>query len=285
MKQQSKQQRLGRGLGALINMDIDLEASTSPSGIEEVDIMLLDPNKDQARKEFDEEKINELAASIKEHGVIQPVIVRQSGDRYTIIAGERRWRAAGKAGLKSIPVIVKELDDRELMEISLIENLQRVDLNPIEEASGIRMLMDEYSLTQEQVSKRIGKSRPAIANALRLLSLCEDVIKMVSDGALSAGHARCLVPLSQEMALELAQKAVKEQLSVRELERLAQLAQQPQQKERKVAERDVELDKFESELRARFGTKVSIKGDMRRGSIVINYYDREGLERIYDSLS
>ena len=190
-----RQQRLGKGLGALISDEDINTSSASMSGVREVDVNEIDPNVDQPRKHFDTEALEGLAQSIKTYGIVQPLIVRRVGDRYSIIAGERRYRAARMAGLKTVPVVVKEYSDAELMEVSLVENLQREDLNPIEEAQAMQMLMSEHNLTQEELSARLGKSRSAVANTLRLLTLPESVRALVESGELSSGHARCLVAL------------------------------------------------------------------------------------------
>ena len=228
----AKQSGLGKGLGALLNDD-PLEITTlnedaialqSVKGqILELDIGLVDTYEDQPRKSFDEEKLNELAKSIEVHGIVQPIIVRKHGDRYMIIAGERRYRAARIARLKTIPSIVKEIDSREQMEISLIENLQRENLNPLEEAAAIRLLMTEYELNQEAVAERIGKSRPAVANILRLLQLPEPVRVLIFEGKISSGHAKCLGRLpSDDDKVFIATKAADEGMSVRETEEFVQ---------------------------------------------------------------
>ena len=209
---------LGRGLDALLG---DYTQPT-PEGVQELDIHLIDTNAGQPRKDFDQEKLQELADSIRQHGVVQPILLRQNGERYVIVAGERRFRAARLAGLEKVPAIVKDLDEAQVMEVALIENLQREDLNPIEEAAAIRFLMQQHDLTQEEVSKRLSKSRPAIANSLRLLTLPEPVQAYLRNGKLQAGHARALAGLQDpEAQAVLADKIVGEGLSVRAAESLA----------------------------------------------------------------
>lgn len=217
---------LGRGLGALLGEESKQELNASPaeqkSTVHEVDILKLDRYLDQPRKTFDDEKLNELSESIKTHGIIQPIVVREKGGRFMIIAGERRFRAARKAGLKTVPIVIKDIDDDELLEIALIENIQREDLNAIEQAEAINQLMQEHEMTQEKVAERIGKSRSAVANSLRLLTLDKEVMQAVRTGELSAGHARTLVVLPKEKQRELCKKAIKEGLSVRAMESLVE---------------------------------------------------------------
>ena len=224
---------LGRGLGALLGDDKPQiispvqNASTDENSVCELKLVDIEPNRDQPRKEFDEEKLSELAESIRQHGVISPIIVKRSANGfYGIIAGERRWRAAKKAGLKTIPAIIKELSEIEVSEIALIENLQRQDLNPVEEALGYKRLMDEYSLTQEQIAEKMSKSRSSVANALRLLNLADDVLEMIKNGKISFGHAKLILSLSDKnKQSELAKIIADEDLSVRATEQL--LKQKP----------------------------------------------------------
>lgn len=274
---------LGRGLDALLG---DFSA-TPPAGVTEVDIRLLDINKSQPRKDFDEAKLTELCESIKLHGLMQPILVRQTGERYSIVAGERRYRAARMAGLDTIPVIVKEVAPEEVMELALIENLQREDLNPIEEASAIRFLMQQHDLTQEEVSKRLSKSRPAIANTLRLLMLPESVQQLLREGKLTSGHARALAGLKDEKLQEkLAQETVEKDHSVRELEALVQKLQQDKLKAQKEPKRlPNELYRAQESFQSRLGTKVQISGSESRGRITIEYYSREDLQHIYDIIN
>ena len=278
-----KQQRLGKGLGALIG-DAPQNTETH-AGLQEVDVNLIDPNTAQPRKHFDNEKLSELAQSIKTYGIVQPIIVQQNGERYTIIAGERRYRAARIAGLKEVPVVVKEMSQAELMEVSLVENLQREDLNPIEEAQAMRLLMDEYKLTQDELSSRLGKSRSAVANTLRLLSLPDSVSALVISGALSSGHARCLVPLpSDEQKLRIAELIVAKGLSVRETEALIKAQSMPAKSEKKSAKIDPEIQAAERSLTDALGTRVQINGDAKSGKITLAYYNQDQLQALFDFL-
>lgn len=273
---------LGRGLDALLG---DYTQPT-PEGVQQVDIRRIDTNAGQPRKDFDQEKLQELADSIRQHGVVQPILLRQNGERYVIVAGERRFRAARLAGLDQVPAIVKDLDETQVMEVALIENLQREDLNPIEEAAAIRFLMQQHDLTQEEVSKRLSKSRPAIANSLRLLSLPEPVQAYLRNGKLQAGHARALAGLQDpEAQAVLADKIVGEGLSVRAAESLArEQGQKPPRQKKEPPATDPDLAAAEASLREWLGTKVSIQGSSQRGRIVIEYYNAELLQGIYDLL-
>ena len=254
--------------------------------VTELDIADVYPNPDQPRKAFDQTALNELADSIKRHGVIMPFVVNKHGDRYMIIAGERRYRASKIAGKDKIPAIVKNYTEREIKEVSLIENLQREDLNPIEAANAMRQLMDEYNLTQEELSERIGKSRSAIANTLRLLSLSPEVIKLISDNKLSAGHARALITLPQAEQEIMARKVVLDGISVRDVERAVRdYFNPPEEKPVKPKEpMSVELKDMISRMQRDFGTKVSAIGNDRKGRIYIDYYTRDDLDRICDIL-
>lgn len=258
----------------------------TPEGVQELDIHLIDTNAGQPRKDFDQEKLQELADSIRQHGVVQPILLRQNGERYVIVAGERRFRAARLAGLEKVPAIVKDLDEAQVMEVALIENLQREDLNPIEEAAAIRFLMQQHDLTQEEVSKRLSKSRPAIANSLRLLTLPEPVQAYLRNGKLQAGHARALAGLQDpEAQAMLADKIVGEGLSVRAAESLArEQGQKPPRQKKEPPATDPDLAAAEASLREWLGTKVSIQGNSQRGRIVIEYYNAELLQGIYDLL-
>lgn len=273
---------LGRGLDALLG---DYTQPT-PEGVQQVDIRRIDTNAGQPRKDFDQEKLQELADSIRQHGVVQPIILRQKGERYVIVAGERRFRAARLAGLEKVSAIVKDLDEAQVMEVALIENLQREDLNPIEEAAAIRFLMQQHDLTQEEVSKRLSKSRPAIANSLRLLTLPEPVQAYLRNGKLQAGHARALAGLQDpEAQAVLADKIVGEGLSVRAAESLArEQGQKPPRQKKEPPATDPDLAAAEASLREWLGTKVSIQGSSQRGRIVIEYYNAELLQGIYDLL-
>jgi len=275
---------LGRGLDALISSADTLD--NARDSVLEVKINDVEPNAEQPRKVFDQEKLQALAESIKEHGVVQPIIVRQDGNRYVIVAGERRWRAAKLAGLKTIPVVIKELSSKQVMEIALIENLQREDLNPIEEAEAYQKLMDEYSMTQEEVAKLVGKSRAAIANSVRLLSLAKEIQEMLVDGRLTSGHARTLVtiedPIKQK---ELAEIIAKKGLNVREAERLAaQESKRSSVKKVRTRKEDLEMTQLVEDLRTLFGTKIDLHHGKDRGKIVIEYYSKEEFDRIIDLL-
>lgn len=265
---------LGRGLEALI------EANESDEGtVQEVKINDIEPNSGQPRKTFNQEKLEELAESIKAHGIIQPLVVRKRNGKFEIVAGERRWRAARIAGLSKVPIVVKEVTDKELMEVALVENLQREDLNPIEEAYGYETLLKGYALTQEEVSKAVGKSRSAIANTLRLLTLDEKVKKLVEKGELSAGHARAIVVIKdKEQQLEIAKKIIQNDLSVRETEKLLKLIESKKKIKRKAV--DPVYLALEDELKEILGTKVRITNSKNKGRVEIEYYSNDDLERI-----
>ena len=276
---------LGKGLGALLGESAMQTASQQSPLL--LPLQKIEPNRLQPRKNFDEEELSSLADSIRQHGVIQPLTVRllDSG-YYQIITGERRWRAARMAGLREVPVVVIEADDKKAMELALIENLQRADLSPIEEARGYQQLIGDYGLTQEQVADRVSKSRPAVANAMRLLSLSEELLSMVEDGRLTAGHARALLTLKDErQQLAVAQKIVNLQLSVRQTEamckKLAKAAKTPEPK-------PVEVDylaECEKTLTRRLGRGVKIVSGKRKGKIELEYYGQEDLQRLYEALS
>ena len=270
---------LGRGLDAL------LADPEQPENTSEIDILSIDPNPEQPRKQFDEEKLAELAASIREHGVLQPLLVVKRDARYLLVAGERRWRASRMVGLKRVPAIVRDYTDQQVAEISLVENLQRDDLNALEEAEGIRSLIETFSLTQEQVADRLTMSRPAVTNALRLLSLPETIQHFVRHGALTAGHARALVALENPQdQFRIASQAADGALSVREVEQLVRRAKMtPEQKEVLEPQRKLpEFKELEEKLMQALGTKVHVKGTLKRGTIVVDYYNRQDLERLYD---
>lgn len=253
--------------------------------VSEVDIGSVFANPNQPRKVFDETALNELADSIKKHGVIMPIIVNDEGNgKYMIIAGERRWRASRIAGLKKIPVIIKNYTERQIKEISLIENLQREDLNPIESATAMRSLMDDYGLTQEELADRIGKSRPAIANTLRLLSLTPDVVSLVANNKLSAGHARALITLPESEQVKFAKEAVKTGMSVRDVEeKVKDYFTPPEEKKKKShVEQSADLKEFISRMQRVLGTKVNAIGNETKGRIYIDYYIKEDLDRIAD---
>ncbi len=290
-----KKKGLGRGLESLFGFYEDesnniitnqTEKKVGAEGVTELDINRIYPNPNQPRKHFDEEALRELASSIKTHGVIQPLVVNKESDGYMIIAGERRWRASKQAGLEKVPVVVKNYTEKQVKEISIIENLQREDLNPIEAARAIKQLMDEYNLTQEVVSDRIGKSRSNVANTLRLLSLYPDVIKMVEDGKLSSGHARSLVVIDDvNEQLRLAKKAVDGKLSVRDLEKAVKAYLNPdREKKVKVNEQSLELKELINDMQRVFATKVSAIGNDNKGRIYIDYYTRDDLDRLAEMI-
>ena len=275
-----KSSRLGTGLSALFG---DEPAEEGSGAVSTLPVSKVEPRRDQPRREFDPEAMEALAESIREYGLIQPITVRPL-DRgyYQIIAGERRWRAAREAGLKEIPVRILEADDRLAMELALVENLQREDLNPMEEAAGYKKLMDEYALTQEEVAGRVGKSRPAVANALRLLGLGEAVRKMVSDGTLSAGHARALLPLKAEAVQEkIAGEVIARELSVRQTEALVRsLLRAPKEPPEDAGLRVDYVKEAERRLSDALGRGVRLTGGKRKGRIVLEFYsadDREAL--------
>lgn len=277
---------LGRGLDALLNTDSVQDSAHE--NVLELKINEVEPNSGQPRKVFDQEKLQALAESIRQHGVVQPIIVKKEGSRYVIVAGERRWRAAKIAGLKTIPVVVKELSSRQAMEIALIENLQREDLNPIEEAEAYKKLMEEYDMTQEEVSRIVGKSRAAIANSVRLLTLAKEIQEMLVDGRLTSGHARALVSIEDEKKQkELAELIARKGLNVREAEKLAaQVQERGKQSSRKPqpAEEDYETARLVEDLRTIFGTKIDLQKRKDRGKIVIEYYSKEEFDRIVEML-
>ncbi|MCL1808358.1 MAG: ParB/RepB/Spo0J family partition protein [Clostridiales bacterium] len=285
---------LGKGLEALFG---DVEIRPSETGeeydgeprqdgalIQYVDINDIKPNSTQPRQVFNEEKIDELAASIAAHGVIQPILLRKSGGGFEIVAGERRWRAARKAGLKQVPGMVKELTQEQLMIVALIENIQREDLNPMEEAEAFQKMCSEFGFTQEDVSFNVGKSRPYITNSLRLLRLPEEIQKMVLEGKLTNGHARALLSAeSIEKQFRIAEKIIADGLSVRETEKLAREASQKSEAARKKnLARKTDIIEIEAELKEILGTKVTLKHKGKGGKLEIGYFSREELERLIE---
>ena len=286
---------LGKGLSALFSeteedygksLLFEEKEGQKGEGVTEIAISSIFANPNQPRKVFDPTALKELSDSIAKHGVIMPIIVNKSGDRYMIIAGERRYRASKLAGLDKVPVIIKNYDDKQIKEISLIENLQREDLNPIEAATAMRSLMNDYGMTQEELADRIGKSRPAIANTLRLLSLSNEVIKMVSNGDLSAGHARSLISVPTVDQVKIANRIVKEGLSVREVEKAVKdYFDPPKEKPKKVkVELSLELKELIGDMQRVFGTKVNAIGNDSKGRIYIDYYTRDDLDRLSELL-
>ncbi|MGI6701944.1 MAG: ParB/RepB/Spo0J family partition protein [Christensenellales bacterium] len=280
---------LGKGLGALISeydtnlTSYDKDGNLS-KGVREIELSEIDINPDQPRKHFDETALRELAASIKAHGVIQPIIVSRRGERYMIVAGERRYRAARMNKLDKIPVVILDLSPQELNEVMIIENLQREDLNPIEEATGLNTLLDEYKMTQEQLATRLGKSRPAITNALRLLTLPAYIQDMLRNNKLTAGHARCLVSVKDPAKQrKLATLAAENKMTVRQLEQevngiIAATKRDRQEK----APKPVVMKEYNDALTRRFATRVKIDGDKKRGKIIIEYFNEDDFNRIYE---
>ena len=269
---------LARGLDALLP-ETDL-----PAGVTEIAVSQLDPNPDQPRRTFDTQALEALAESIRQAGVLQPLLVVENGARYRIVAGERRYRAARMAGLQSVPCVVRDMTEQERMEAALIENLQREDLNPIEEAAGIRALMEECGYTQELAAKRVGRSRPAVANLLRLLQLPASIRELVKAGELSAGHARVLAGLADESRqLALAERAVREGMSVRELEKLAaQTMEKPAKPEPKPL--PSELNDMQERLQNVLGVRTALHGNLKKGKIILQYDSAEELEAIYEAM-
>ena len=273
---------LGKGLGTLFNEDFD---APQESGVIEVKINQVEPNKNQPRKSFDKEKLAALSESIKEHGMIQPIVVTKNDNgKYTIVAGERRWRASKLCGLTTIPVIIKDYSKQTVTEIALIENLQREDLNPIEEALGYKELCDVYDMTQEQISQKIGKSRSSIANAMRLLALEKEFQQKLISGEISEGHARCALSLEGFALREfLLNQVVKNGLNVRQTEILAKQLQKTETKKPPQTKNDayeLEIKKIADLLSQDFGTKVTISNGRKKGKIEIEYYGNEDLDRI-----
>ena len=299
---------LGKGLGAIFGEDVvkenkeetEKKAKAEAKSAEEMNekgrilmlkLDLVQPNKEQPRKTFDEEKINELAESIKNYGMLQPLLVQKNDSFYEIIAGERRWRAAKAAGLKEVPAVLKEYSKQEAMEISLIENVQRADLNPIEEALGYRQLIDEFGLTQEEIAVRVAKSRTAITNTMRLLKLDEQIQNMLVQGVITSGHARALLSLEDtQMQLKAAKEILDKKLSVRETERLVKRLQKEasgEKKEEKKKDETLALiyQDLEDRMKSVMGTKVSIHNkDKNKGRIEIEYYSEAELERIVEMI-
>lgn len=282
----AKKGGLGRGLDALF-ADNSIEEIASTSALK-LKIMDIEPNRDQPRKIFDEDALAELADSIAKHGVIQPLLVRPMPDgSYQLVAGERRWRASRMAGLTEVPVVIKELSDDEAMALALIENLQREDLNAIEEAQGIKALMDTLSLTQDEAAERVGKSRPAVANALRLLKLPDSVIALVSDGKLSPGHARALLGFKDEQdIIETADLIIEKGLTVRDVEKLVKKRNKEPKAEKPAARRASYYDEVELALTDFLGRKVKVgtKPGKESGVLEIDFFDKDDLTRLADAL-
>ena len=285
---------LGKGLGALLGDggadDVIAPVSAKADGdmVTMLKLVDIEPNRNQPRKSFDDEKLLELADSIKEHGVISPILVGRSNNGfYSIIAGERRWRAAKKAGIKTIPAIVKDFDEIKIQEVALIENLQRQDLNPVEEAFGYKKLMDDFSLTQEQISEKMGKSRSSVANSLRILNLAPEVLEALKNSEISFGHAKVILSVdSKKVQAELAKKIIAEDLSVRATE---QLLKQKTEKPKKPKKIDLNLklafESIEKEVSSSLGSDIKITDKGNKGTIQISYYSKEEFDRIIEILN
>ncbi len=290
----AKKMGLGRGLSAILPdveevveaVGYQHEPAVVPSdAIVEIRLGDIDPNRDQPRKKFDDEALAQLADSIRHSGVLSPILVARSGERYTIIAGERRWRAARLAGIETIPAIVREWDEIKRQEAALIENIQRENLNPIEEAQGIYVLMNECALTQEAVAERLGRSRPAVANLLRLLNLPAPIRQAVIDGVISAGHARVLAGITdKQLQATLFAKTVQGGWSVRQLETAAKQASGERKEKPKPTPLPVEYEELTERLRSATGLKVSLSGTESKGKIVLEYGSQEELQRLWDML-
>ena len=283
---------LGRGLGSLLGIwdddnevvlnDKKSQVSDKKVNVTGIEISRIDVNPNQPRKNFDPTALKELSESIKEHGVIQPIILAPRGQRYLLVAGERRFRAAKMAGLKEIPAVVREYSDNQIQEIALLENIQREDLNPIETAKAMKELLENFGWTQEILANRLGKSRPAVANFLRLLALSPQVVKMVESGKLSAGHARALVVVTDPVVqLKLAELAVHKNVTVRDLEKAVREQNNPHKAKHK-AVASPEMKEFVDIMEHKFRTKVGIIGNEKHGRIYIDYYSSDDLDRIYD---
>ncbi len=287
---------LGKGLDSLIpigeveeinktNNASDTGSVVNEGGVVNIKVNLLEPNREQPRKNFDEDSLSELADSIKLHGIIQPLVVQKKEDYYEIIAGERRWRAAKQAGLKEIPVIIKDYSEQEVVEIALIENIQREDLNPIEEAMAFKRLINEYNLKQDELAERVSKSRVAVTNSMRLLKLSDAVQQMVTENLISGGHARALLAISDPKLQEhIAEKIIDEKLTVRETEKLVKNLTNPREKkEVKKIENEFVYKDIENKIKDIVGTKVKVNHKPSgKGKIEIEYYSDAELERIFD---
>lgn len=290
----SKRFGLGKGLNALISEDtVILEPKkgkdkNDDNGYSLIDINLIKSNESQPRKSFDDEKIMELAESIKSNGIIQPLILRKDKDEYIIVAGERRWRAAKYIGIKEIPAVIMDLTEKQILEISLIENIQREDLNSIEEAIAYKKLITDFDLTQEQLSKRIGKSRVAITNTMRLLNLSEDVQQYIIEGVISEGHGRALLAITDsKLQCELAQNVIDDKLSVRELEFLIRKLKTKSEPSKSKAKKETNpyYKEVIEKLENYFGTKVNVTNKNNKGKIEIEYYSEEDLQRILEIIN
>ncbi|MBP7278838.1 MAG: ParB/RepB/Spo0J family partition protein [Sedimentibacter sp.] len=275
----AKRKALGKGLSALIPEDLEKEDYEK---IHEIDIDLISPNPNQPRKLFEQDKLDELTESIKKYGVIQPIILRKDGELYTIIAGERRWRACKNANIKTIPSIVRDIENKNASEIALIENIQREDLNPIDEANAYQFIMDRYGITQEQVSNIVGKSRVYVTNIMRLINLDEYVKDKIIKNLISAGHGRAILSLDKEKQKSLTDIIIRDNLSVRDVEKLVRSSKKPRRREKPV--KDKYIVYLEELLTERFSTRVNIKNKKDKGKIEIEYTSSDDLNRILDLL-
>lgn len=282
----SKKRGLGRGLAALISDEVETEEEKNEEGlIVDIDINLIKPNKYQPRTEFDKEGLMELANSIKAHGIIQPIIVRKVDDNYEIIAGERRWRASKIAGLNEIPCVLKSVDNELSAKYALIENIQREDLNPVEEGQAYKKLIEEYGLTQEELAKEVGKSRPYISNSIRLLNLNKKVLEYIYNGKLTLGHGKVLLGIKDKKEqLLIADKVIEENLNVRQTEEIIKNKPKTKAKNNKKSNRDPHIIDLEENLMSILGTKVNLTTGRKKGKIEIEYYGVEDLERIINIL-
>jgi len=278
---------LGKGIGALFPSET-LESIQKDEHVEKIPLQKLVANPFQPRKKFDDEAIGELAQSIREHGIIQPIVVRKKGKKYEIVVGERRYRAAKLANLEEIPAIIKEMTEEQMMELAILENLQREDLTPIEEAEAYQNLIEKLNFTQDDLAKRLGKSRPHITNMIRLLQLPEEVRQMLNEGQLSMGHGRALLGLkNKRQMIEVAKKTINQSLNVRQLEALIKQLNENVSREtkKKTPKKDIFVQATESQLREFFGTNVQIKKTKNKGKIEIEFYSEDDLERILEILN
>ncbi len=298
MATRNSKKGLGKGLDSLIPMGSEIENITKPvkkaknepktneNGVIELKVNQIEPNREQPRKNFDEDALQELADSIKKHGIIQPLVVQKKGEYYEIIAGERRWRAAKIAGLKHIPVVIKDYSEQEMVEIALIENIQRQDLNPIEEAMAFKQLMQEYDLKQDELAERVSKSRTAVTNSMRLLKLPQKIMEMVINNELSSGHARTLLSIEDEdLQIKVAELVILKQMSVRETENYVKKLQNNKNKSKdtKNTDNDFVYRDIENRIKEIVGTKVKVNHKNNgKGKIEIEFYSDDELERIYD---
>ena len=298
MATRNSKKGLGKGLDSLIPMGSEIENITKPvkkaknepktneNGVIELKVNQIEPNREQPRKNFDEDALQELADSIKKHGIIQPLVVQKKGEYYEIIAGERRWRAAKIAGLKHIPVVIKDYSEQEMVEIALIENIQRQDLNPIEEAMAFKQLMQEYDLKQDELAERVSKSRTAVTNSMRLLKLPQKIMEMVINNELSSGHARTLLSIEDEdLQIKVAELVILKQMSVRETENYVKKLQSNKNKSKdtKNTDNDFVYRDIENRIKEIVGTKVKVNHKNNgKGKIEIEFYSDDELERIYD---